>query len=548
MVHFPRWKVLLIVGICLLGVVYAAPNLFSRDATSQLAQSVPGWLPVKQVNLGLDLQGGSHLLLRVEYEAVLQERLESLVDSLRAELRRERVGYTGLGVADGAAQFTIRDPADLDIAQTAAEAVADGGPASAQGGFFGGLGPVGDPIEVLAGDDGTIRLIYSEQEVTNLRDTAVAQSIEIVRRRIDELGTNEPNIQRQGADRIVVQLPGVDDPERIKSLLGQTARLTFHLIDTATPLNEALAGRIPPGSELVPSNELDAAGEPITQYVVRRRVMVSGDSLTNAQPTFQDGRAVVSFSFDTAGARRFGDVTRDNVGNVLAIVLDGQVVSAPVIRSPILGGQGIIEGGFTVETANDLALLLRAGALPAPLTVLEERTVGPGLGADSIAAGEIAALVGFVLVVVFMGLSYGRFGLMADVALVVNLILILALLSLLQATLTLPGIAGIVLTVGMAVDANVLIFERIREEVRNGRSPISAIDAGYSRAMTTIIDSNLTTLIAAILLFLFGSGPVRGFSVTLAIGIICSMFTAVMVTRMLVVLWLRRTKPKTLAL
>lgn len=547
MVHFPKWKIVLIVAICLMGVVYAAPNLINRDTVAQWSQTLPGWLPVKQVNLGLDLQGGSHLLLRVEYEAVLQERLEALVDSLRAELRRERIGYTGLGVVGGAAQFTVRDPADLEAARVAAATVAEGGPSSAQGGFFGGIGPAADPIDVLVGEDGTLRLVYSEQEITNLRDTAVAQSIEIVRRRIDELGTNEPNIQRQGADRIVVQLPGIDDPERIKSLLGQTARLTFHLIDTSTPLNEALAGRVPPGSEVLPSNEVDADGEPITEYVVRRRVMVSGDSLTNAQPSFQDGRPVVSFSFDTAGARRFGDVTRDNVGNVLAIVLDGQVVSAPVIRSPILGGQGIIEGGFTVETANDLALLLRAGALPAPLTVLEERTVGPGLGADSIAAGEIAALVGFVLVVGFMALSYGRFGLMADVALVVNLVLILAVLSLLQATLTLPGIAGIVLTVGMAVDANVLIFERIREEVRNGRSPISAIDAGYSRAMTTIIDSNLTTLIAAILLFLFGSGPVRGFSVTLAIGIVCSMFTAVMVTRMLVVLWLRRTRPKTLA-
>ncbi len=547
MVHFPRWKIVLIVAVCLLGVVYAAPNLINRDTVAQWSGTLPAWLPVKQVNLGLDLQGGSHLLLRVEYEAVQQERLEALVDGLRAELRRERIGYTGLGVVDGAAQFVVRDPADLEAARAAAATVAEGGPASAQGGLFGGIGPAADPIDVLVGDDGTIRLVYSEQEITNLRDTAVAQSIEIVRRRIDELGTNEPNIQRQGADRIVVQLPGIDDPERIKSLLGQTARLTFHLLDTATPLNEALAGRVPPGSEVLPGNEVDADGEPVTEYVVRRRVMVSGDALTNAQPSFQDGRPVVSFSFDTAGARRFGDVTRDNVGNVLAIVLDGQVVSAPVIRSPILGGQGIIEGGFTVETANDLALLLRAGALPAPLTVLEERTVGPGLGADSIAAGEIAALVGFVLVVVFMALSYGRFGLMADVALVVNLILILALLSLLQATLTLPGIAGIVLTVGMAVDANVLIFERIREEVRNGRSPISAIDAGYARAMTTIIDSNLTTLIAAILLFLFGSGPVRGFSVTLAIGIVCSMFTAVMVTRMLVVVWLRRTRPKTLA-
>jgi preprotein translocase subunit SecD len=339
-------------------------------------------------------------------------------------------------------------------------------------------------------------------------------------------------------------VPGVDDPERVKDLLGRTARLTFHLLDPSTTAAQARRGGVPAGSVLLSGNEVGPDGEPLEEYVVRRRVMVSGDTLTDAQPTFQEGRPVVSFSFDQAGARRFGDVTSENVGQRLAIVLDGEVISAPVIRSPILGGNGVIEGGFTTQTANDLALLLRAGALPAPLTVLEERTVGPGLGADSIAAGKAAAAIGFVLVVVFMIVSYGLFGLFAAVALVFNLALILAVLSMIQATLTLPGIAGIVLTVGMAVDANVLIFERIREEIANGRSPISSVDAGYGRALTTIIDANLTTLIAALLLFAFGSGPIKGFAVTLSVGIVASMFTAIMVTRLMVVVWLRRTRPK----
>ena len=527
MVYFAKWKIILVLLVCALGLLYAAPNLMSRQTVEQLQQALPDWLPSKQVNLGLDLQGGSHLLLSVDWQVVVNDRLQAVADSLPSELRQAGIGYTGRGVEGWSVVFTLRDRTQ---APEAIEIVRE----------------LNDDLEVTVDDSGQVTAQFPEPALNEIRNSVLAQSIEIVRRRIDELGTNEPNIQRQGEDRILVQLPGVDDPERIKDLLGQTARLTFQLVDEDTPLSEALAGRIPPGSELLPSAETGPDGEPVTYYVVRKRIAVTGDTLTNSQPTFQDGRPVVSFSFDSVGARRFGNITQENVGRRFAIVLDGEVISAPVIRQPILGGNGIIEGGFTVQSASDLALLLRAGALPAPLTVLEERTVGPGLGADSIAAGETAAAIGLVAVIVFMIVTYGLFGIMASIALLFNLALILAVLSALQATLTLPGIAGIVLTVGMAVDANVLIFERIREEINQGRSPISAIDAGYSRALTTIIDSNLTTLIAAVLLFSLGSGPIKGFAVTLSVGILSSMFTAVLVTRLMVVTWLRRAKPKAL--
>ncbi|HSK38716.1 MAG TPA: protein translocase subunit SecD [Arenibaculum sp.] len=518
MVYFARWKIILVLVVCALGVLYAAPNLLGRSAMDRFG-GLPGWLPTQTVNLGLDLQGGSHLLLEVEVGQVIAERLNTIVDSVRTELRGARIGYTDLGVQRDAVTFTVRDPADVERARR----------------IVGEL----DTDLTVAAEGGRIVARFSEAAIELRTRQAVEQSIEIVRRRIDETGTREPTIQRQGADRILVQLPGVDDPERVKRLLGQTAKLSFRFIDETTTPSEARAGRLPPGSELLPSTE-----SPTQSYVVRKRVMVGGDTLVDAQPTFQDGAAVVSFRFDSVGARRFGDATRDNVGRLFAIVLDEQVISAPVIREPILGGSGVISGNFTVQTAQDLALLLRAGALPAPLTILEERTVGPGLGQDSIEAGQIASILGLVLVLVFMVITYGLFGLMANIALLFNIALIFAALSVLQATLTLPGIAGIILTIGMAVDANVLIFERIREEARAGRTVISAIDAGYSRALTTIIDSNLTTLIAALLLFTLGSGPVRGFAVTLAIGILTSMFTAIMVTRLMVVSWLRRTRPK----
>ena len=524
MVYFAKWKIVLITIVCLLGIAYAAPNFIPRATL----EGVPDFVPHKQISLGLDLQGGSHLLLEVQVDAVIKERLSSLVDAVRGSLRRAKIGYRGLGVRGQGVTFTVRDPDDLSTARQLVRRTE------------------GD-VEVTSDGNRVIALL-TEQALRDRRSAALQQSIEIVRRRIDETGVREPTIQRQGLDRILVQLPGIKDPERIKRLLGKTAKMTFQLVDVSMSASQAQLGRPPPGALLLPSaEEVDAEGKPV-MYLVRKRVMVSGEMLIDAQPTVQDARPVVSFRFDAVGGRRFGNVTRRNVKRPFAIVLDGKVISAPVIQEPILGGSGIISGSFSVQTARDLALLLRAGALPAPLTVLEERTVGPGMGADSIRAGKIASVLAVVLVIVFMGAAYGRFGLMADAALVINMLLIAASLSLLQATLTLPGIAGIVLTVGMAVDANVLIFERIREEQRNGRTPMSAVDSGYGRALTTIIDANLTTFIAAILLFQFGSGPIKGFAVTLAIGLATSMFTAIMVTRLMVILWLRRARPQRLPL
>ena len=519
MIHFAKWKVILVLAICALGLVYASPNFLTREQ----AESLPGWLPNKQISLGLDLRGGSHLLLEVKVEVVIRERLEALVDSVRTALRKERIRYRGLGIEGNAVSVNVPDNADKAL------------------GLVRDLDP---DTAVSLTEGGRITLALTEKAVRDRRSAAVEQSIEIVRRRIDETGVREPTIQRQGDDRILVQLPGIDDPERIKKLLGKTAKMTFQLVDEKTPLSEALAGRVPPGSVLMPNT--DRADGPM--ILVRKRIMVSGENLIDSQPSVDQrtNEPVVTFRFDTLGAKRFGDVTRANVNRRFAIILDGRVISAPVIREPILGGSGQISGNFTFQSAQDLALLLRAGALPAPLTIIEERTVGPGLGADSIAAGKVASVVGMALVVVFMVVVYGLFGAMANVALILNMFLIAAVLSVLQATLTLPGIAGIVLTIGMAVDANVLIFERIREEVRLGRTPISAIDAGYRRAITTIVDANVTTLIAALLLYVFGSGPIRGFAVTLSIGIMASFFTAVWLTRLILSVWIRRVRPQAL--
>lgn len=527
MVYIAKWKVILILAVCALGLIYASPNLLDQ----QDAESLPGWGPNKQVSLGLDLQGGSHLLLEVKYQEVMRERLESLVDSVRSTLRSEQIRYNNLGVSGDGVGVTIRD---ADQVSRAAEALED----------------LDADTELSIQDDIHITLELTELAIKARRLAVVDQSIEIVRNRVDETGVREPTIQRQGEDRILVQLPGIEDPERIKQLLGRTAKMTFHMVDTKVPFLDVQAGRMPPGSMAVPhASEIGPDGQPV-KVAVEKRIRVGGDSLVDAQSSFDSrtNEPVVSFRFDSIGARKFSDVTRDNVGKPFAIVLDGKVVTAPVIREPILGGNGQISGNFSVLETHDLALLLRAGALPAPLVILEERTVGPGLGADSIAAGQIACIVGMIAVVIFMVVSYGRFGAMADLALMFNVVLIIAALSLVQATLTLPGIAGIVLTIGMAVDANVLIFERIREELRAGRTPISAVDAGYSRAMLTIIDANVTTLIAAILLYAFGSGPVRGFAVTLGFGIASSMFTAIMVTRLMVVGWLRHKRPQTLTI
>ena len=520
MVNIPRWQVVLVILIVLAGFAYASPNVLG----SKEAEDLPGWIPHQQVNLGLDLRGGSYLLIEVDMPTVLEEDRENLVDELRSALAQRGVQGSQWGLFGQAAGFVLDNPGESGRAR---QAIAE-------------LIPRSLNIDV---DDGTFRVTLSSQGIQERTTAVVNQAIEVIRRRIDETGTKEPTIQRHGADRILIQLPGVDDPERIKALIGQTAVLSFRFVhDNLNP-----GARLPPSVEVLPSDEGNTASAGRT-YPVSKRVMVSGDRLVDAQATFQDGLPVVSFRFDTVGAKRFGDATSDNVGRLFAIVLDDTVISAPVIREPILGGSGVISGTFTVTEAQDLALLLRAGALPAPLTYLEERTVGPGLGADSILAGEIASVLGLVFVVIFMVVIYGLFGAMAAIALLINLTLLLAALSVLQATLTLPGIAGIVLTIGMAVDANVLIFERIREEMRNGRGPVTAVDAGYKRALSTILDSNLTTLVAALLLFQFGSGPIKGFTVTLSIGLVTSMFSAIMLTRCLIILWLRRRRPQALAI
>jgi preprotein translocase subunit SecD len=528
MLYFANWKVLLICGICALGVLLSLPNLFTPAQLTQL----PSFIPHKQVALGLDLRGGSYLLLEVDVAAAQRDRLNTIIDSVRNTLRDAHIGYTGLNVEGDAITFAIREADRIEDAKKA-------------------LAKIDPDLTVEIAGEGSGTMKFSTVATESRRRQAVEQSIEIIRRRIDETGTKEPTIQREGQDRILVKLPGVDNPEHVKALLGRTAKLSFQLVDQSVSVEDARRGRLPPGDEILPAAEEGRGSRNAASagaYVVRKRVMVGGDTLVDAQATFQNNEPVVSFKFDTVGAKRFGDATRENVGKPFAIVLDNKVISAPVIREPILGGSGIISGSFTVQSASDLALLLRAGALPAPIQILEERTVGAELGADSIHAGAVASIVGVALVVVFMVLFYGLFGVFADIALVFNLCLMLGALSLLGATLTLPGIAGIALTMGMAVDANVLIYERIREEVRGGRSLLSSLEAGFTRAFGTILDSHVTTLVAGILLYWLGSGPVKGFAVTLSIGVLTSLFSAILVTRLQIVTWVRRYKPKAIPL
>lgn len=523
MLQFPAWKKSLIAIVALLGILYALPNVIGSFAPFS---GYPTWAPGKPMSLGLDLRGGAHLLVQVRVDEVVAERMASTADGIRAELREQRVRASQFDVAPErlTIAFSIRE---AENAEAALEAAREAAP----------------EYEIEQTGDTQIRLTLPETEVTTIHQQTMSQSLEVVTRRVNALGLTEPTIQQQGTNRILIQVPGLDDTDELKAILNTQARLTFHLVDQERLGSALAAGRAPPGFLLLPSVEQDADGAPLRQYLVSRQVFVSGENLNNAQATFQQGQPVVAFAFDTVGAQRFGRATQENVGRLMAAVLDGEVVSAPQIREPILTGEGIITGSFTLPEAQDLALLLRAGALPAQMDTVEERTVGPGLGQDSIDAGSLASIIGLILVVVYMSISYGRFGVYANIALILNLILIIGILSALGATLTLPGIAGIVLTVGMAVDANVLIFERIREEAGLGRTVLNAIEAGYQRALTTIIDANLTTLIAAVLLFAFGSGPIRGFSITLSIGLVTSMFTAIMVTRFLVVNYVRTKRP-----
>ena len=530
MLYFTRWKALAIILTALVVCLFAVPNFFP-EAT---VKSWPKWAQ-RHLVLGLDLQGGSHILLEVDSNSVKKDKLDQVRDDTRKTLRDAKIPYTGLTVRNDNVEVRITKDTDVAAALTKLRELSQ-----PLGGLLGSSGQ--RSLEITDAGGGLIRLNVPQAAITERVRQSVEQSIQIVERRVNELGTVEPLIQRQGLDRILVQVPGLQDPTRLKELLGKTAKMEFRMVDLTVPPDQAAGGRLPADSELLPSAE--PSGQP---QVIKKQVLVSGGDLTDAQPGFdqRSGQPIVSFKFNTSGSRKFAQATTEHVKEPFAIVLDGKVISAPVIQEPITGGSGQISGSFTVQQANDLAILLRAGALPAPLTIIEERTVGPGLGQDSIEKGELAAYVGSIMVIVFMLVTYRLFGVFANIAVAINVAMIFGLLSLLNATLTLPGIAGIVLTVGIAVDSNVLIYERIREELRGGRNAISAIDAGFRRALSTILDSNITTFIAAAVLFYIGTGPVRGFAVTLGIGIITTVFTAFTLTSLIVAGWVRWKRPKT---
>lgn len=522
MLDFPRWKIWSIVAVLLLGVLFALPNF----VPSSVLANLPNGLPKQQINLGLDLRGGSHILLEADVADVRKQRLDTLEESARAELRNApggRISFGDMSLRGDRLTFLVRDVNDVDRA------------VEAMRGLSQPVGVTGQrDVNVEVVDGNRIVLTITPAGLAQGTDSAMQQAVEVIRRRIDELGTREPTIIRQGSDRIVVQVPGLQDPAALKALLGKTAKLEFKLVDVEADPNEVAQGRAPPGSEVLPNAEGGGF------IAVKRRAIITGDQLIDSAPSYQDGIPVVSFRFDTAGGKRFARATTENVGKPFAIILDEKVISAPNINEPILGGSGIIQGSFTTESANELAILLRSGKLPVELTVVEERTVGPDLGADSIRAGTIASIVAVIAVAVFMLLTYGRFGVYSNIALVLNVLLILGIMSATGATLTLPGIAGLVLTIGAAVDANVLINERIREEQRKGRNIANAIEMGFKEASRTIWDANTMNIIVAIVMFAFGSGPIKGFAVVLSIGIATSVFTAVTVTRLLCSFWLRK--------
>ena len=515
--NYPRWKKILVCLMVLFGVMFTIPNLVGRDGRAWMDSNLPSFVPTKSINLGLDLQGGSYILLDIGFDTVFTEHMNGIADGLKQAFREDAIRVASIQSSLTAVTINANDNG-ADVRKAIRTF---------------------DPTLNIETNDNQISVSLTDAARTEVVNNTISQTIEIVRRRVDETGTNEPVIQRQGDSRVLVQLPGVDDPERIKNLLGKTAKLGFHLTDERA----TRTGRGGATALVLPMVE-----NPSQMLGVKRRAMITGDMLTNASTQFADGMPVVSFRLDARGGDRFCRLSRENVGKPFAIVLDNEVISAPVLREPICGGAGQISGGFSVAEANDLALLLRAGALPAPLTIAEERSIGPSLGADSVAAGKIAAMVGFSFVMIFMVFSYGTFGLLSVIALITNVVLVVGILSSLQATLTLPGIAGIVLTIGMAVDANILIFERIREEYLSGRTILSAIQSGFDNAFSTIIDANITGLIAAILLFSFGTGPIKGFAVTLMIGIVTTLITAIMVTKLLIHLWAKKTGAKTLPL
>jgi preprotein translocase subunit SecD len=507
------WKIIVSILLTIVAIIYALPNFTDNKSY---------WLPDNQVNLGLDLRGGSHLLLSVDFDSYIEELSQSISATLKKSLRDKKIGYKNFIIKKNNLKFECRNQHDISSIKKIIRET-DGGLSYS-----------------IDGDSFTI--YYSEYELTRLQDKLIDQSIEIVRMRVDSTGTKEPNIQRQGVKDILLQVPGENNPNELKRVLGKTAKLTFHLVDEGVSLERAKAGSVPIDSRIAKSE--DGTGI----VVIKKKIIIGGEHLNDAQAQFNDAMPAVKFVLNSIGAKKFAEVTTKNTGKKLAIVLDDKVLSAPVINTPILGGDGVITGNFTVESATDLALMLRAGALPAPLKIVEERSIGPNLGADSIKSGKTAAIVGFVLVTIFMLLTYGILGIFANITLVIALLYIFALLSMLQATLTLPGIAGIILTIGMAVDANVLIYERIREELTKGCSNLYAVKIGFESAFATILDSNITTLIAAFLLYNFGVGAIKGFAVTLTIGIISSMYTALIITKLMIDLWLKYAKPKSLGL
>ena len=531
MQRFSRWKVISILAMTVLAFLVIIPSFLAESTRKSIQSYFPSWIPVKAVVLGLDLQGGAHILLQVDSRDVTKTQVLNLRDDVRRMLREEKVRVAGgIGASGRNVQVRIPDAAGREKALTRLRQMGQSSGITA----LGTAAP--NNFDVSEGENGIVRVTVTEAAINERIRRAVDQTIEVLRKRVDALGTTEPNIQRQGADRVLVQVPGLQDTQRLKDILGTTAKLEFRLVAD-------------PGAN---PNEVDTLYEyakdnktVVAQYSVEKRVMVQGEDLTDAQPGFDSrtNEPVVNFRFNIRGGQRFGEVTTLNVGKLFAIVLDGKVISAPRILTPITGGSGQISGQFTVQQAQDLAVLLRAGALPAKLTIVEERTVGPGLGQDSIDAGKLASYIAAILVIVYMLATYGMFGVFANIALAIHIGLVFACLVLLGATLTLPGIAGIVLTIGMAVDSNVLIYERIREEHRLGRSIISALDAGFQRAFSTIVDAQSTTMVVAIILYFMGSGPVRGFAVTLGLGIITTIVTAVTMTRMMIALWYAWKRP-----
>ncbi|QPQ54171.1 protein translocase subunit SecD [Allosphingosinicella flava] len=530
MLDISRWKVWGITLICLIGIAFAIPSLLPE----RVANQIPGWLPNARINLGLDLAGGSHILLEADTSDVANQRIATMEETIRTEMRRAnpRIEIGDISTAGGRLAFMVRNPAQVDAAMELVRSLTQPAGLTGQRDWS---------VNVV--DTSRIVMQPTEAGIETALDQAMDTAREVVYNRVDPDGTKEVTVIRQGEDRILVQVPGLQDPEGLKALLGKTARLDFKLVDLNADPAQVAQGRAPVGSQVLPYP--DGPGGAIA---VQRRAMVTGDQLVDAQQAYDPttNEPVVTIRFDGAGGRRFAKVTQENVGKPFAIILDDVVLSAPNINEPILGGTAQISGNFTVESANQLAISLRSGKLPVELKVIEERTVGPDLGADSIKSGAIASIIATAAVIAFMLMTYGRFGFYATLALILNALMILGIMAIFNATLTLPGIAGFVLTIGAAVDANVLINERIREELKRGRRVLDALDTGYKEASTAIFDANITNVIAAVLMFYFGTGPIRGFAVVLMIGIVTSVFTAVNFTRMLVALWARRARPKEL--